>query len=1351
MRLFKVVLRVLLVLLAFSVSAPAQPPNRGRFVSGEILVKFKPGAAASAKAEANRVAGGLAAAEIRRSGLQRVRVPAGQEAAAIARYQRNPNVQYAELNYVRTIPTPLAAPGGSPAVPDDASFNEQWALHNTGQGFYCIPWGSSSLCFYSGTPDADIDAPEAWALATGTRSVTVAVIDTGVDYTHPDLAANYAGGYDFVFNDADPMDDHGHGTHVAGTIAAAVDNLTGNPAQPEGVVGVAPHARIKAYKVCRSDGTCDDFTIQQAIARAVEDGVNVINMSLGDTVYSQSLDNAVQDAWNAGLVIVAAAGNSGVTDPLYPAAFDNVISVAAFDEDHRRASFSNYGNWVDMSAPGNLIMSTYPMSQCPASSTPGDTGCYTWLSGTSMATPHVAGAAALVWTRSDVTRNSQVVDILLNSADPKGASNQRLDTWTQHGGLNLYNAMTYVSTKPVADAGADQSLVDNNRDGTEIVTLDGTASFDSNGSIVSYKWSEGATPLGSGATTVVPLAVGIHKLTLEVTDNNGEASKDNVVVTIYASDPVSVTATTPTANEAGPSNGVFTVVRGGSTDAPLTVHYVTAGTATPGSDYLALPGTVTIGAGSSSATIAVTAIDDAAFENGESVVLTVSADAAYSVGSPGQATVTVVSDDLPPDLVVSAASVPATAGADADLAVTDTTSNQGGGQSAPSQTGFYLSADALLDEADVLLGTRSVPSLNSSAAHTATTTLHLPASTTTGLYYLFAVADWNAGVEESADGETNNVRIPALVRVGPDLAVTSLTGPSSASPGATIVISDTTANQGGGSASASTTQYFLSSNAVLDGADMLLGGRPVSAIAPGQINSGSASVTVPSTATSGTYFVIAKADGGSVVAETSEPNNVRTGPMLKIGADLTVTALTVPTKAAAGAAITVTDTTANQGTGEADASSTGFYLSANLLLDASDVLLGSRAVPALAAGASNASTTTSLQIPANTVTGTYYVIATSDVGGVVAESSETNNTKFATLYIGPDLVVTAATAPLSATPGATIVVSDTTANQGGGGAASSTTQYFLSSNATYEVTDVLLGSRPVSALAAGGSEAGSASVVVPSMTPTGVYYVIARADGGGVVGETTETNNTRTSGQVKIGADLVITAGTAPAAAGAGTTMVVSDTTTNQGTGGASASATAYYLSANALLDAADAQIGSRSVPALPVGASSSGSASLQIPASTPTGTYYVIAVADAANAVAETLENNNTRLLIVRIGPDLTITGASAAASAVAGTTVAASDTTANSGGGSAPASTTSYYLSVNAVFDSADVLIGTRSVGAVAAGASDSGSTTLTIPAGTAAGTYYIIVMADGPQSVPETTEVNNTRAVLFKVTGS
>ena len=279
--------------------------SAGPFVAGEILVKFRPGVNAGARADAHRVAGATLQIEIQRTGVQRVRVPAGDESAAIARYQRNPNVLYAEPNFIRSVPMPSAHAAGSEVVPGDHYFDEQWGLHNTGQSFYCIPWIFGDLCFYSGTADADIDAPEAWAISRGSSTITVAVIDSGIDYTHPDLAANYAGGDDFVSSDGDPMDDHGHGTHVAGIIAAAMDNLTGNPAEAEGVVGVAPNARILAYKVCRADGTCDDFAIQQAIARAITDGVNVINMSLGGPEYSQSLNDAVQDAWNAGLVIVA--------------------------------------------------------------------------------------------------------------------------------------------------------------------------------------------------------------------------------------------------------------------------------------------------------------------------------------------------------------------------------------------------------------------------------------------------------------------------------------------------------------------------------------------------------------------------------------------------------------------------------------------------------------------------------------------------------------------------------------------------------------------------------------------------------------------------------------------------------------------------------------------------------------------------------------------------------------------------------------------------------------------------------------------------------------------------------------
>jgi thermitase len=466
-------------------------------------------------------------------------VTAGDEAGAIARYQRNPNVLYAERNFIRSVPEPLNHTPGTEVVPGDHMFKEQWALHNTGQQFYCFPWlPDMDLCFYVGTPDADIDAPEAWAMSTGTP-VTVAVIDTGIDYTHPDLAANYAGGDDLLTTDGDPMDDHGHGTHVSGTIAAAMNNLTGDPADDEGVVGVAPNARILAYKVCDATGHCDDFAIERAIAQAVVAGAKVINMSLGGPEYSQSMNDAVQDAWNAGLVIVAGAGNDGTTTLFYPAAYPNVISVGAFDEDDRRASFSNYGNWVDISAPGNVIMSSYPMSQCPVSTVPGDTGCYTWLSGTSMATPHVSGAAALVWSRPDVTSNRQVVDILFNSADPRGVDAVRLDSWTIHGGLNLHNAMSYgvVNVPPTASAGPDQTLTDTGGDGVESVTLDGSGSSDTDGSIVGYEWREGSIVLALVAQPSIFLPVGPHTLTLQVTDDRGSTATDTVVVTINALAP----------------------------------------------------------------------------------------------------------------------------------------------------------------------------------------------------------------------------------------------------------------------------------------------------------------------------------------------------------------------------------------------------------------------------------------------------------------------------------------------------------------------------------------------------------------------------------------------------------------------------------------------------------------------------------------------------------------------------------------------------------------------------------------------------------------------------------------------
>ncbi len=306
----------------------------------------------------------------------------------------------------------------SSLAPDDSYIEEQWGLHNIGQT--------------GGLDDADIDAPEAWYLQTGASGVKVAIIDSGVDMDHPEFSGRLTNGWDFVNNDSYPDDDEGHGTHVAGITAARGNNGTG-------IAGVAWDVTIIPLKVLNASGSGSTANVVSGIYHAVNHGAKVINLSLSSVYPSSSMAEALNYAWNHGVLVVAAAGNCGDSNyslngcsyqdqPNYPAAFDNALAVASTTDNDTQSSFSNQGSYVDVAAPGSLILSTLP-------------GGYGYRGGTSMAAPFVSGLAALVYTEYPGYSVSQVTQAIACHVDDLGASG-----WDQrfgHGRINALSSLVY--------------------------------------------------------------------------------------------------------------------------------------------------------------------------------------------------------------------------------------------------------------------------------------------------------------------------------------------------------------------------------------------------------------------------------------------------------------------------------------------------------------------------------------------------------------------------------------------------------------------------------------------------------------------------------------------------------------------------------------------------------------------------------------------------------------------------------------------------------------------------------------------------------------------------------------------
>jgi subtilisin family serine protease len=436
---FAAALLLALVVVGPATARPGHEDSPGRqrpAVPSELLVGFRAGVSA---AEQNALLRRLDVVSKRRFGRIRgtlAMAPPGALQATLEALQADPRVRYAEPNY------PLHAVDHG-ASPSDPFFHQLWGLDNFGQAVSGV----------TGTADADVDAPEAWAFGTGSSDVVVGVIDTGIALSHPDLASNlwtnedevpgngldddgngYVDdwrGWDFANDDNDPSDDNGHGTHVAGTIGARGDDGVG-------VAGLSWQVRLMPLKFLGANGSGTTADAVEAILYAAANGADLTNNSWSGAPYSQALLDAIAAADTADSLFVAAAGNDGLntdSSPAYPSSYasSNVVSVAATDAKDARPFFSNYGRRsVDLGAPGANIYSTWLG------------GTYRLASGTSMAAPHVAGTAALLKARFPGASDLGLKALLLGTVD----ANTALATRTATGGRLNAGRATSCAAEP---------------------------------------------------------------------------------------------------------------------------------------------------------------------------------------------------------------------------------------------------------------------------------------------------------------------------------------------------------------------------------------------------------------------------------------------------------------------------------------------------------------------------------------------------------------------------------------------------------------------------------------------------------------------------------------------------------------------------------------------------------------------------------------------------------------------------------------------------------------------------------------------------------------------------------------
>jgi subtilisin family serine protease len=445
----------------------------------------------------------------------------------IHEYATCPDVEYVEPNQM----------GVLCSIPNDVNFSHQWYLHNTGQ---------------MGTPDCDIDAPEAWDIETGNTDVIIAIVDTGIDWNHPDLSLKIwnntneipnnglddddngyiddVNGWDFFYNDNNPDDGYGHGTYCAGIAAASTNNNIG-------IAGVAWNCQFMPVKIISENGGFFDSATAAGIVYAADNGADVISMSF-TFLDSSLLEDAVNYAYGKGAFLCAAAGNQNSPVEHYPAAYENVTAVAATTENDTRCSpdewgagsGSNYGFWVDIAAPGNLIYSTMPTYHVYMNDNGHDQN-YTFASGTSASAPMVAGVAALLLSKNSLLSPDEIKMLICENVDPYNSTE-----YIGSGRLNAQKVLQAINQPPLADF----VWMPQNPDLHQQITFDASASYDPDGSILLYEWDWNNDGIYE-ENHMLPTAThswsseGSYPVTMRITDNANATNEKTKVVEINGS------------------------------------------------------------------------------------------------------------------------------------------------------------------------------------------------------------------------------------------------------------------------------------------------------------------------------------------------------------------------------------------------------------------------------------------------------------------------------------------------------------------------------------------------------------------------------------------------------------------------------------------------------------------------------------------------------------------------------------------------------------------------------------------------------------------------------------------------